>query len=277
MTFESYARASLVDIYTAPLLDRAQRFEINTLESGVLLNDGLGHFKFRPLPRLAQAAPSFGVVLEDIDGDGKTDLYLAQNCFSPQPETGRMDGGLSLLLRGNGDWTFDPVWPKESGLIVPGDAKSLVITDLNGDGWPDFVVGINDGEPMAFENRGSDKNHVVNIHLAGNLGNPTAIGSSVTVTRTDGWTQTAEVSAGGGYLSQSSSALVFGLGATSQVKAVRVRWPNGETTSATSMPFPRTILLKQPERPEPGTRPSRTPQPAQQRPRQQDHTEGAPR
>ena len=36
------------------------------------------------------------------------------------------------------------MWPDRSGLIVPGDAKSLTATDLNGDVWPDFVVGVND-------------------------------------------------------------------------------------------------------------------------------------
>ena len=245
-TFASYARASLADIYPAPLLERARRFEANTLESGVLLNDGAGHFQFRPLPRLAQAAPGFGVVLTDIDGDGVPDLYLAQNFFSPQPETGRMDGGLSLLLRGNGDGTFTPIPPKRSGLLVPGDAKSLVVTDLNGDGWPDFVVGVNDGEPMAFENRGASKNRVVNVRLAGRPGNPTAIGARVTLTRTDGQTQTVEAYAGGGYLSQSSAVLTFGLGETNQVKAIRVRWPNGVITSATSTLEPRAVILTQP-------------------------------
>ena len=38
-----------------------------------------------------------------------------------------MDGGLSLLLKGQGDGTFRCVWPDRSGLVVPGDAKSLVI------------------------------------------------------------------------------------------------------------------------------------------------------
>jgi len=248
MSFDSYARASLADLLTPELPDRARRFAVNTLESIVLLNDGEGHFEPQPLPRFAQAAPSFGLALTDIDGDGKTDLYLAQNFFSPQPESGRMDGGLSLLLKGNGDGTFVPVSPRASGLQVPGDAKGLVVTDLNGDGWPDFVVGVNNEGPLAFENHGSLPNRLVNLRLTGKPGNPTAIGARVTVTRTDGSTQTAEVYAGGGYLSQSSAVLTFGLGATSQVRQVRIRWPDGLDTSEMPLPDQRILVLREPER-----------------------------
>ena len=38
--------------------------------------------------------------IRDRTGDEFTDLYLVQNFFGPQIETGQMDGGLSLLLTG---------------------------------------------------------------------------------------------------------------------------------------------------------------------------------
>jgi hypothetical protein len=247
MTFESYARASLTDIFGSALLAKAHRFEVNTLESGVLLNDGSGHFHFQSLPRLAQTSPGFGVVLTDMDGDGKTDLYLVQNFFSPQPETGRMDGGVSILCRGNGDGTFTPIPPEKSGLMVTGDAKSLVTTDLNGDGWPDFLVGINDAEPLAYINRGSTENRVINLRLKGKAGNPTAIGSRVTITSADGSRQTAEVLAGGGYFSQSSGLLTFGLGRSSTIKSVYIRWPNGASSSHSVIHDQKTILISQPD------------------------------
>ena len=77
-------------IYTSKCLTEAYRVEAKTLESGILLNDGAGHFSFRPLPRIAQIAPVFGIVAKDFDNDGHYDLTVAQNFFSPQPETGRM-------------------------------------------------------------------------------------------------------------------------------------------------------------------------------------------
>jgi hypothetical protein len=222
-SFEAFGRAILEEIYE---LEGALRLEAATLESGVLINDGTGRFTFHPLPRLAQTSPAFGVALTDADGDGLTDIVLAQNFFTPQPETARMDGGVSLLLLGRGGGRFEPVRPDRSGIVVPGDAKSLVVTDLNGDGREDLIFGINDGELMTFENR-STQNRRFEVRLKGKPGNPTAVGARVTLELSDGTKQTAEVAAGSGYLSQSSPRLVFGLGTSNAPARVHVRWPDG--------------------------------------------------
>jgi len=65
-------------------------------------------------------------------------------------ETGRMSGGLSQLLRGKGDGSFEVVPVDESGLLVAGDAASLTQADLNGDGLLDFVVARNNGPVSIF-------------------------------------------------------------------------------------------------------------------------------
>ena len=62
-TYRQFAVASLADIYTPKCLEDAHRFEVNTLASGVLINDGEAHFTFYPLPRIAQTSPGFGVIL----------------------------------------------------------------------------------------------------------------------------------------------------------------------------------------------------------------------
>lgn len=252
-TFHEYASASLIEIYSAPALDKAKRFEVNTVESMSLINDGSGTFELRPLPMLAQIAPGFGVVATEIDGDGNADVYLVQNFFHPQRETGKMAGGLSVLLSGDGSGSFQQVWPDKSGLIVPGDGKGLAACDWNNDGWVDFAVGVNDGEMQVFENRiGSQtENRMLAIRLAGRPGNPTAVGARVRLELTDGSSQTDEVRAGGSYLSQSSARLFFGLGTKGKIKRVLVRWPNGTETSHNPTAGERTITIAQPppERP----------------------------
>ena len=249
-TFHNFALSSLEDIYTKQCLSAAHKFQANTLESAVLVNDGNGRFKFQPLPRLAQVSPAFGVVLTEVDGDGYADIYLAQNFFSPQPETGRLGNGVSLLLQGNGRGAaedFKPVWPNRSGLVVSGDAKGLTAADVNNDGWVDFVVGVNQGELKVFENSGDSGNRMLNIQLAGPPGNLTGVGSQVTLHLDDGTHQTAQVDAGSSYLSQSSSTLFFGLGRTHLPREIKVHWPDGRITRMTPSSDARQITIKHPK------------------------------
>ncbi len=245
-SFHAFAAATLPELYSERRLAQAERYEIDTLESGVLINDGKAEFTFRPLPHLAQAAPGFGIVLTEINGDGITDLYMVQNFFGPQPETGRMDGGVSLLLQGNGDSTFKPVWPNRSGLVVSGDAKGLTATDLDSDGWVDFAVTVNDGPMIAFRNRGSDINRPLTVKLQGGPGNPNAVGARVTLLLDNGLQQTAEVHAGSGYLSQSTPTLFFGLGESGHATRFEIRWPDGSTTTHNTAADKTHHLISQP-------------------------------
>jgi hypothetical protein len=131
-------------------------------------------------------------------------------------------------------------------LVVPGDAKSVVITDLNGDDWPDLVVGVNDGDVAAFENQGIPGGRMAVIQLQSGSGNPSGIGSRVTLVRSDGIRQTAEVQAGGGHLSQQPDRLWFGLGPRAEAASIEVRWPDGTTSRRSIRPDEVPILIKQP-------------------------------
>jgi hypothetical protein len=182
----------------------------------------------------------------DFDADGFTDVYLVQNSFSPRREIGRWDGGISVLLTGSTDGRLSPAPFVASGLVVSGDAKSAVVTDLNGDAWPDMVVGVNNSDVMAFENQGVPGRRQAVIRLRGRAGNPTAVGSQVSVTRDDGVRQSAEVQAGGGYLSQQSWALWFGLGEGAQIDAIEVRWPDGKSTRHQPESSETNIVITQP-------------------------------
>ena len=228
-TYEAFALAGLEEVYTKEALDNATSLSATTLESGILINDGSAHYEFRPLPRFAQIAPSSGAVLTHLDGDGHLDLVLAQNDFSPQRETGRMDGGVSLFLRGDGLGGFVELWPHQSGISVGGDAQCVVVTDLNRDHRPDLIFGVNDQPWTSFVSEKGDEFLV--IRLVGAAGNPTAVGARVEVELSSGRTLMQETYAGSGYLSQSGSELFFGVGRSS-AHTVHVTWPDGSHTTS---------------------------------------------
>ena len=246
LSFDSFAKSTLRDIYASLGLNDAKSLTANELRSGLLINSDGDHFAFEPFPRLAQASPSFGVIGGDVDADGNQDIYLVQNFYGPQPETGRMDGGVSLLLRGDGTGKFEEAMPNESGLLVSGDAKALVACDLNDDSWMDFVVTQNNGELLAFQNTGFAGQKPLAVKLRGPKGNPTAIGARVTLERTDGTIQTAELHGGSGYLSQSTSTLFFGRGSAPSNQTISVRWSNGKRTSHLLENDVKTITIDQP-------------------------------
>ena len=227
---ESYSRASLQEMLGEDALAAAARFAATELASGVFLSQPDGTFRFSPLPRIAQIAPFQGLIAGDVDGDGRADIYAVQNSYAPVPVIGHFDGGVSQLLLGDGRGNFRPASPAESGLIVRGDAKALVVVDLGGDGWPDFLVSRNNSTSLAFRNGGTPGCNSMRVLLRGPTGNPTAIGARVTVELADGTTQTSEVHAGSGYYSQSSAACFFGWPDSSPARQVRVRWPSGTTT-----------------------------------------------
>jgi hypothetical protein len=241
---DAYAPETLAAIFGQAKLDAADKYAATELRSGVLLSRADGTYAFEPLPRLAQISPFDGIVTGDFDGDGFADIYVVQNSYSPIPAVGRFDGGLSQLLTGDGHGHFRAVPVAESGLIVPGDAKGLVAVDLDDDGWADFVLTRNNATAMSFRNRGVPGRHGLRVELAGSAGNPTGIGSRVTLELADGSKQVAEVSAGSGYYSQSTAACWFGYPRANPPKHIEVRWPDGTTSDHPVAADATKVLIK---------------------------------
>ena len=149
-SYHEFGLATLNDIYGDDKLAAAKKFEANTFEHGVFVNDGTGNFKFAALPRIAQIAPSQSLAVLDFDGDGLMDILLGQNFFGPQQETGRYDGGLGQLLRNKGDLIFEPVKPGQSGILVRDPTTAIGVIDVNGDGKNDVALATNDGPVRVF-------------------------------------------------------------------------------------------------------------------------------
>jgi Bacterial Ig-like domain (group 3)/FG-GAP-like repeat/FG-GAP repeat len=103
-----------------------------TQGAAVLLGNGDGTFQ----PALTYNSGPYGqsIVVADVNGDGKPDLVVANECDNSGSCSG---GGLIAVLLGNGDGTFQTARNYYSGGVY---TFSIAAADVNGDGKPDLVV-----------------------------------------------------------------------------------------------------------------------------------------
>lgn len=149
-SYKAYAHATVEEIFGAERLAAAQRLTANQLASGVFFQQADGTFRFRALPTAAQIAPINTLVAADLDGDGVLDLWCAGNNFGPEPSTGRFDGGLGALLKGDGHGGFTPLPTAQAGISVVGETRAAAVIRLPGEKRPALVVARTEGELMLF-------------------------------------------------------------------------------------------------------------------------------
>jgi hypothetical protein len=165
-----------------------------------------------------------------MENDGWLDVFVANGHVYPQMDGVKGSAGYAepmLLHRNLRNGTFEDV-SGEAGLAdLPLESRrGAAFGDIANDGNIDIVV-LNVGRPPSLLlNTNQAANHRVLFQLQGTVSNRAAIGARVTI-QAGGMTQFDEVRGGGSYLSQNDLRLHFGLGASTTIEAVEVRWPNG--------------------------------------------------
>ena len=128
----NYKNQRITDIFTKEELKGTIAKKVHTLETSLFINNGDGTFTQKGLPKAAQFSPTYGLLVKDIDKDGNLDILMGGNLYGVKPEVGRYDANYGLLLKGNGDATFEPILSKESGFFMKGQVRDLATINVKG-------------------------------------------------------------------------------------------------------------------------------------------------
>ncbi|MDG1192115.1 MAG: VCBS repeat-containing protein, partial [Flavobacteriaceae bacterium] len=129
--YNSFASASLEEIYSDQMLEESLKYEITSFASVYLQNND-GKFIAKPLPYQAQFSNINALVVEDIDRDGYLDVVLGGNLYNAEVETPRNDASYGLWLKGDGANGFRALAPRETGLVVRGDIRNMKSIKVGG-------------------------------------------------------------------------------------------------------------------------------------------------
>jgi hypothetical protein len=240
-TFAEFAKAD-VDAVLGAAAASAIRIGATTFDHTLFLNRG-DHFETRSLPAVAQLAPSQGAVVADFNGDGRDDLFLAQNFFATEINTMRFDAGAGQLLLGDGSGGWLPQSVRASGISVLGDMRGAAASDFDGDGRTDLAVSQNGAAMTLWRNVRATPG--LRVRLRGSAINPLAIGAQLRIVSGAVRGPVREVHAGSGAWSMDGTTQVLQVprGAT----AVWVRWPDGRQQMVPlPSPVPRELTISAP-------------------------------
>jgi hypothetical protein len=149
LRYDAYAGKSIDEIFTADELSKASVLTVNQTQTCVFFNKGNGQFTMQPLPARAQFSPVFTILVTDVNGDGKKDLFLGGNFYGVKPEVGRYDANYGTIMLGEGNRRFEYLPPAQSGLFVTGEVRDAAAIDTkNG---KDIIVARNNDALQLFK------------------------------------------------------------------------------------------------------------------------------
>ena len=122
--YKTFSTATTEDFFEESVREKANKKEITNLKT-LILENKKGDFIIHELPIEAQYAPVYAILATDFNLDGKKDLLLMGNNSKFRLRIGKVDANSGLMLLNKGNFNFESLSSKQSGIYVRGDVRSV--------------------------------------------------------------------------------------------------------------------------------------------------------
>ncbi len=144
--YKDYSGTTLEKLFSQEQQKGMDIYKTNFFESGVLLNEGNGRFKFLPLPETAQLSNINDLMVDDFDKDGMKDLLVCGNSNDAAVMVGNLDARPIQLFKGNDRGLFEALPNNIIGLKSKGECRKLIYLKENNS----IIVLKNNGSAQTF-------------------------------------------------------------------------------------------------------------------------------
>ena len=209
--------------------------------------------------RAGIAAPTlrmvtFGLFFFDADLDGWQDLFMVNGHVVNEEHLRHVPYAQRPQLfwnRGNG--TFAELQPTPpAGLARPIVGRGAAYADYDHDGDLDLLLTANQGAAYLLRNDTPRPGHFLHLVTQGTRSNRDGIGARLRLYTTRRQL-TGMVRTGSSYLSQSSTAVTFGLASDEQPERLEIAWPAGGVEVFRHLPLDTTFVAREGVTTTPGT------------------------